>query len=61
MQHIETIRDLGELLGYDIDSRSDAERTDAERILDAVFERGYQAGYQDGWHDPFAKGIKEPV
>lgn len=51
MRHIETIRDLGALLGYDIDTRSDAERTDAERILDNLFERGYQAGYDDGFQD----------
>lgn len=51
MRHIETIRDLGALCGFDIDTRSDEERTNAERILDSLFERGYQAGYSDGQVD----------
>lgn len=47
MRHLADAQRLGEVVGFDVDSRSDTEREAIERTFDEVFERGYQAGLVD--------------
>lgn len=47
MRHTAAINNLGRVLGINVDALTPTEETSLERILDELFETGYQAGFND--------------
>jgi hypothetical protein len=48
MRHLDENRDVLEAVGVEYGTLTDEQRTKLERLLDEIFQRGYDVGHTDG-------------